>query len=172
MPKTRAERPDKPARLTPRQEAFVREYLVDLNATQAAIRAGYSAKTAEQQGPRLLGNVGVAEAIRTAQAERAERVQVTADWVVGRLVENVERAMQTEPVRDREGNETGEYVYAGAVANKALELLGKHLGLFTDRVDVTSGGKAVAAPPIVVTIVNARRNAACEGAAGEVDDGS
>ena len=59
--------------LTPRQERFVAEYLIDLNATQAAIRAGYSAKTAEVQGPRLLGNVRVAAAIADGQAKRAER---------------------------------------------------------------------------------------------------
>jgi hypothetical protein len=49
-------------KMTPRQQRFVDEYLLDLNATQAAVRAGYSARTAEQQGPRLLGNAGVAAA--------------------------------------------------------------------------------------------------------------
>lgn len=75
------------ADLTPRQARFVDEYLIDLNATQAAIRAGYSAKTALQQGPRLLGNVGVAEAIAAAQAKRAERTRVEADWVLRQWVE-------------------------------------------------------------------------------------
>lgn len=158
MPKTRAERPAKPARLTPKQEAFVREYLVDLNATQAAIRAGYSAKTANVAGARLLANAKVAEAVAEAKTKRAERVQVTADWVLERLVENVDRAMQAEPVRDREGNETGEYVYAGAVANKALELLGKHLGLFTDRVDVTSKGERLPAPALDAAALAALTN--------------
>lgn len=73
------------AELTDKQKAFVLEYLVDLNATQAAIRAGYSARTAEQQGSRLLRNVQVQEAIRQGQAERAERTQVTADRVVQEL---------------------------------------------------------------------------------------
>lgn len=67
------------------QAKFVAEYLVDLNATQAAIRAGYSAKTAEQQGPRLLGNVGVMAAIRKAQAKRSERTNITADLVLEEL---------------------------------------------------------------------------------------
>ena len=62
--------------LTPKQDAFVREYLIDLNATQAAIRAGYSAKTAEQQGSRLLRNVQVAAALSEAQTKRAERVEI------------------------------------------------------------------------------------------------
>lgn len=68
--------------LNDRQLAFVREYLVDLNATQAAIRAGYSEKTAHSQGPRLLENVEIAEAIAAAQSERAERVALDADRVL------------------------------------------------------------------------------------------
>jgi phage terminase small subunit len=68
--------------LTPRQAKFVQEYLVDLNATQAAIRAGYSEKTADVQGPRLLGNVGVAAAIAAA----GKRVAAKADVTVGRVV--------------------------------------------------------------------------------------
>jgi phage terminase small subunit len=73
------------ANLTPKQERFVAEYLVDLNATQAAIRAGYSAKTADVQGPRLLGNVGVAEAIAAQQAKQLERVNITAEGVLREL---------------------------------------------------------------------------------------
>ena len=68
--------------LTPKQARFVEEYLVDLNATQAAIRAGYSAKTAEVQGSRLLGNVKVAAAIREAQEARSERTGITQDEVI------------------------------------------------------------------------------------------
>lgn len=71
--------------MTPKQQAFVREYLLDLNATQAAIRAGYSARTAEQQGPRLLGNVAVAAAVAAAQAARAARTEINAEWVLRRL---------------------------------------------------------------------------------------
>ncbi len=119
--------------LTAKQQRFVEEYLVDLNATQASIRAGYSAKTAEQQGPRLLGNVGVAAAIKAAQEERSQRTKVTQDWVLDRLVENVERSMQVEPVIGRDGKPTGQFTYQGSVANKALELLGKHVDLFTER---------------------------------------
>lgn len=71
--------------LTPKQRRFVDEYLVDLNATAAARRAGYSAKTAEQQGPRLLVNVGVSSAIAAAQQERSERTRIDADWVLRTL---------------------------------------------------------------------------------------
>lgn len=71
--------------LSPKQQRFVEEYLVDLNATQAAIRAGYSPKTAEQQGPRLLGKVGVAQAIAEGVAARSQRTAIDADRVVREL---------------------------------------------------------------------------------------
>jgi phage terminase small subunit len=122
--------------LTAKQARFVEEYLLDLNATQASIRAGYSPKTALQQGPRLLGHVGVAAAITKARAARTERTEVSQDWVISRLVENAERSMQAVPVYDSDGDPTGEYRYEGSVANRALELLGKHLGLFVDNVNL------------------------------------
>lgn len=74
-------------KLNARQNQFVKEYLVDLNATQAAIRAGYSEKTAQEQGSRLLLNVMVAKAITDAQNARIERTEINADYVLKRLVE-------------------------------------------------------------------------------------
>jgi phage terminase small subunit len=68
--------------LPARQQRFVEEYLLDLNATQAAIRAGYSAKTADVTGPRLLGKVGVQEKLQAAKVKRAERVGITQDRVL------------------------------------------------------------------------------------------
>jgi len=68
--------------LTPKQEAFVREYLIDLNATQAAIRAGYSTKTAMEQGYQLLQKTSVAAAIAEAQAKRAQECGIDAAWVL------------------------------------------------------------------------------------------
>ena len=68
--------------LTPKQALFVAEYLVDRNATQAAIRAGYSAKTAEQQGYRLLRNAQIQAATAKGREQRLARVQKTADDVV------------------------------------------------------------------------------------------
>lgn len=68
--------------MTPRQAQFVREYLLDLNATQAAIRAGYSPRTANEQGARLLADVSVAEAIKAAMDERAKRTGITTDRVL------------------------------------------------------------------------------------------
>jgi phage terminase small subunit len=118
--------------LTPKQLRFVEEYLIDLNATQAAIRAGYSARNADKIGPELLGKTRVAAAIQSAMAARSARVEVTQDYVVRRLQENIERSMQHKPILDRDGKPTGEYQYEGAVANGALKLLGLHLGMFKE----------------------------------------
>ena len=71
--------------LTAKQQRFVDEYLVDLNATQAAIRAGYSPHTANQAGPRLLVNVGVEAEIARRMEERSGRVQITQDMVLREL---------------------------------------------------------------------------------------
>lgn len=71
--------------LTAKQQRFVAEYLIDLNQTQAAIRAGYSDKTAAEQASRLLTNVKVADAIQAAMKARSERTQIDADWVLKRL---------------------------------------------------------------------------------------
>ncbi len=121
--------PKKP--LSDRQQRFVEEYAKDRNATAAAERAGY--KQPNMQGPRLMVNDGVRAAIDALLAVASEQALVDAAWVLARLRENVERAMQAIPVTDREGNETGQYTYEGAVANKGLELLGKHLGLFPNK---------------------------------------
>jgi phage terminase small subunit len=95
--------------VTPRQKAFVDEYLIDLNGAQAAVRAGYSAKTAEVQGSRLLGNAKVAIAITAAKAARSERTKVDADWVLSRLHEEAEADVndlydpvtgQVKPIKD------------------------------------------------------------------------
>ncbi len=74
-------------KLTPRQARFVDEYLIDLNGTQAAIRAGYSAKGAPVRAAELLTNRNVAEAVAEAQAKRSERTQVDADRVLREWLE-------------------------------------------------------------------------------------
>lgn len=73
--------------LTPKQELFCREYLKDLNATQAAIRAGYSEKTAKETGYENLTKPHVQELIAELNKGRMERVQVDADYVLQRLTE-------------------------------------------------------------------------------------
>ena len=137
--------------LTPKQQRFVEEYLIDMNATQAAIRAGYSARNADKIASQLLGKTRVAEAIAAAKAERSSRVAVSADYVLSNLVEIVERSMQRAPVlttrgkqaRDEEGNAL--WRFDAKAANKALELLGKNLGMFTDKIeaDVSANVKVV-----------------------------
>ena len=73
--------------MTPKQKIFVKEYLIDLNATQAAIRAGYSAKNADKIGSQLLGKTSVFAAIEKAQEERAGKLSIDAEYVLNRLVE-------------------------------------------------------------------------------------
>jgi phage terminase small subunit len=130
--------------LTAKQQRFVAEYLIDLNATQAAIRSGYSEKTANEQGARLLANVSVAQAVQQAINQRSERTQVTADYVLRTIVETIERCKQAEPVRDRDGEATGEYKFEAGAVLKGAELLGKHLKMFTDKTELTGAdGKPI-----------------------------
>ena len=140
-------------KLTPKQQRFVDEYLIDLNATQAAIRAGYSEKTAQQMGSRLLLNVVIQEAIAKAQAERSERTVVDQDYVIKTIVETIERCSQAKPVYDKSGEpvmvETPDgglapvYKYDATNVLKGAELLGRHLSMFTDKVDHTTNGKEI-----------------------------
>ena len=85
-----AEKDEIEAELNDRQRRFAEEYLLDLNAKQAAIRAGYSEATAEQQGSRLLSNVKVAEEIARLKAERSKRTKIDADWLLARLADEAE----------------------------------------------------------------------------------
>lgn len=78
------------ANLNAKQQKFVDEYLIDLNATQAAIRAGYSEKTAHSQGPRLLENVEVCKAIEQALQTRSKETRIDANWVLKRLAAEAE----------------------------------------------------------------------------------
>jgi phage terminase small subunit len=80
--------------LTPKQARFVAEYMIDLNATQAATRAGYSEKTARSQGQRLLTNVYIADAIAEAQSDRTKRTNIDIDYVITRL--SIEAERETE----------------------------------------------------------------------------
>ena len=169
------------AKLTAKQQRFCDEYLIDLNATQAAIRAGYSKKTANEQGARLLVNVSIQKKIFELQKEREKRTEITQDSVLhelaliafakasdyARVVEKdamVEVDGNMVPVLDEDGNQvkyrtvepiltdelTEDQKKAIAVIKKgrdgfeikpyskiqALELLGKHLCMFTEKVEV------------------------------------
>lgn len=145
--------------LTDKQQRFVEEYVVDLNATQAAIRAGYSEKTADVIGCENLGKPKIARAIQERKQARSERTKVTADYVVTNLVEVTERCMQRAPVmegrgRDRrqaidsEGRHVWQFDSRGAT--RALNLLGKHMAMFTDRRSEEFGGEPVSLTEVVV----------------------
>ncbi|MDK2769903.1 MAG: terminase small subunit [Sphingomonas sp.] len=89
--------------MTPKQERFVQEYLLDLNATQAAIRSGYSAKTAHVIGPENLEKPEIKAAIDAAKAKREEATQVDANWVLKRLADEA-----TADIADLYNKETGD----------------------------------------------------------------
>lgn len=111
--------------LTVKQKAFVQEYLVDLNATQAARRAGY--KNSEI-GRQLLTNNNVSSAIQTALKAREKRTEVTQDYVIAKLREIVEKEASDGP--------DSELKYANKI--RALELLGKHTGAFDARISAAA----------------------------------
>jgi phage terminase small subunit len=148
--------------LNARQVRFVEEYLIDLNATQAAIRAGYSARTAQEQGSRLLCNVMVSPAIAAAMEARSKRTQITADRVLEELAKIAFSDMRAFAKWGPDGvtlKESGELhgLDAACVAEvsestsesggslrfklhskvEALRELGRHLKLFTDLEEVT-----------------------------------
>jgi len=82
--------------LTPKQRAFVREYAIDKNGTQAAIRAGYSKKTANEQAARLLANVSIAEAVNAAEKKHAETCGITIETITKMLLEDRKLARELE----------------------------------------------------------------------------
>jgi phage terminase small subunit len=114
---------------------------------RAYVTAGYSKSGADQSGARLLRDAQVCsrvaelqKAIEEPARERAiEKAAVDKAWVLSNLTKIVAMGMATEPVRDSEGNETGELKANLAAANKALELVGKELGMFVDRKEVRTG---------------------------------
>lgn len=116
--------------MTPKQQQFCQEYVVDLNATQAAVRAGYSERTARQIASENLSKPDIQEEIRMVMEQRRQRTEISADWVIHHLRELVERSMQIEPARDEENRVIGTYRFNGNVAVRALDLLARHLGMF------------------------------------------
>ena len=135
--------------LTPKQQRFVEEYLIDLNAAKSASRAGYSEKTARQIGSENLSKPAIQEAIKRAKRDRSEATKIDAEWVLRQAVELYLRCMQQiRPVRnpktgkqqyDDDGNAL--FAFNAAAANRALELIGKHteIAAFKDRLEVSGG---------------------------------
>lgn len=149
------------AKLTEKQRRFVDEYLIDLNATQAAIRAGYSAKTANEQGAQNLAKLSVQQAIAEHMAERSKRTGVNQDRIVLELAK-IAFVKMTDVVdpdgrirgdareddlcciesikykkSDTETGSSEEREVKVSSKLKALELLGKHLGMWNDKLDVS-----------------------------------
>ena len=144
-------------KLSPKQVKFVEEYLHDLNGTQAAIRAGYSEKRASEISYQLLQKTTVQESIAAAMAERAKRTQISQDRVLAELAAmafydpaDIAREVMSGPadiaklpeqVRraiigwswDKHGN----FVLKLAAKTSSVELIGRHLGMFRERVEVT-----------------------------------
>ena len=144
------------ANLTPKQQRFVEEYLIDLNATQAAIRAGYSEKTAKVIAAQNLSKLNVQEAIEEAQSKRTERTEITQDYVLTNIQKVIERCMQVQQVdncltQTEDGELAQAFMFKEQGALKGLELLGKHLGMFVDqkKVDVTTNGESINKPTVI-----------------------
>lgn len=127
--------------LTEKQERFCQEYLLDLNAKRAAVRAGYSEKTAYSIGHENLKKPEVSSRISELKKKRTERTEITVDYVLSGLKEVAERCLQKSPVmkwdyvskqmvqvQDEEGRFVWSFDSQGA--NRAFELLGKHVGVF------------------------------------------
>jgi phage terminase small subunit len=143
--------------LTPKQRMFVSEYLIDLNATQAAVRAGYCATF----GCQLSAKPHISRAIEEALKERSKKAGIDAQWVLDNLVEVSQRCMQKSPVMefdpasrqivqatDDEGRAIWSFDSKGA--NQALQLIGKHLGMFVDRREI-SGPQGLPIQAITMT---------------------
>ncbi|MDB2118960.1 MULTISPECIES: terminase small subunit [Clostridium] len=157
------------AKLTEKQKRFVEEYLIDLNATQAAIRAGYSPNTAKDIGCENLAKPNIRACIDKEIAERSKRTGINQDRVIRELarlafvnandVIDMEEAtlkdgateddtaaiasvkVKTIPTKEGEGIER-EIKLTDKL--KALELLGKHLGMFKDKVEIDATVKSTA----------------------------
>ena len=128
--------------LTPKQDVFCQEYLKDLNGAQAAIRAGYSENSARQIATENLSKPVIQDRVQALMDERSERTRLDADYVLSSLHVVAERCLQRAPVMVRRGkefvqlqDEEGRHVWRfdSNGANRALELLGKNLKLFTEK---------------------------------------
>ena len=116
--------------LNEKQKQFCEEYIIDLNGTQAAIRAGYSEKTANRIASELLTKLDIQEYICELKNKRSERVKYSQDELMRDILEVKNRCMQANPVLDKEGNETGIWKFDSNGANKALDMLAKHVGFY------------------------------------------
>ena len=112
-------------KLTAKQERFCEEYLVDLNATQAAIRAGYSKKTSASIGDENLRKPAIAEKLKIAREELSRRTEMSADWVIAELRERYFALLD-------KGDDKGSCI--------PLKLIGQHFDAFPNRVEHAGPG--------------------------------
>ena len=162
--------------LRPKQRCFVDEYLIDLNATQSAIRAGYSPRTANEQSARLLANVSISHEIELALNKRSKKTQIDAEYVITALNEVAERCLQRKPVMEFDRTEKcmvqaedeaghGIWTFDSSGANRSLELLGKHLNIFNESQTFLLQIQAI--PALVAQITDAINTAIDEGFTGD-----
>jgi phage terminase small subunit len=126
-----------PALSNPRHELFVKAVVGGASPAEAYISAGFSATGAAGAARRLLQKVAVETRLKDLQTEAdrstLERISLSREWVLEGLKTVAKRCMEPEPVRDSKGREIGFYTFQAAGANRALELLGKELGMFRDK---------------------------------------
>lgn len=129
------------AKLTPKQELFIQYYMISLNATEAALKAGYSKNRAKEIGYQLLHKPTLSAIINDRLQNRATDNGVTADMVLKDLIDLKDKCLGRKPVTvtyyDMDGNrnDSEKLVFDSSGAKASLELLGKHLKLFTDKVE-------------------------------------
>lgn len=122
-------------KLSGKYELFCQQYVIDYNGTQAAIRTGYSENSARQQSSRLLAMPEILTRIRELQAEQVERLAISQDYVMLELLDSYKCCRAPSPVlrydpATGEMEETGVYQFDSKGALRALELIGKHLGMY------------------------------------------
>ena len=129
----------------PRHELFCQEYIIDFNGTQAAIRAGYSPKTARVQASQLLTRPDISARVHELKKERMDRLSIDQDAVVLQIVDTIQQCKGGYPVKTlnpKTGKyeEIGMYQFDSRGCLKGLELLGTHLGMFGKGPQKPSGG--------------------------------
>ena len=129
----------KEKKLTPKQKAFAREYIKDNNGKEAAIRAGYDEKYAKQQAYENLTKPYLKEVIQEKQAVLAEKAQISAEFVINNFLEilNFNKQIEEFYQGDGENIRVKKKMIDAQAALKASEMLGKHLGLFVEKLQVT-----------------------------------
>lgn len=121
--------------LSGKHERFCQEYIIDYNGTQAAIRAGYSEASAKQTAYKLQKRDDINSRIRELQREQVKRLGLSQDYVVLELLDTYKSCREATPVKEWDYDEgcfveTGKYQFDSKGALKALEIIGKHLGMF------------------------------------------